>query len=561
MAACAVLVQPSGANQSSHYALVRALDAGTAKIDRWHSETRDKAYFEGHYYSVRAPGLAAFALPWYMATDAVGLVGRAESAGERVVDEQGITPLKDTERDRLLLRQAPVIWLLDAWAILPFVARAAAARPVGRRAVRAGLGHRCGGGARARDARAAVLDDALRARARRDAALRGVRAAAARARRAAAPGARRAAPAWLGGLAALIEYPAGLIAAILGVYAATRAGGDLVRRALAFGGGLVAGLLPLALYNLWAFGSLTHMSYDDVVAVEGASGHDVVGLNDEGFFGIGVPDPGAAWDLLFDPRGLLVLTPVVAAAVWGLFRLPRTEGRLIGAIVAVTFLYNAGYYLPFGGSVPGPRFLVLMLPFAAVGLAVALRERTGPALALTAASAVGMVAATMTDPQLPEDADPGDWVDLLGDADLAFTLAGALGTGNGWLGILPFLVLIGLAVALTPLPRPRSIAPVAALLVLGAWTVVALVAGTAPLLTLAGAAAGVLAAARRAARRATAPRTTPRGAGARAAWAATSSTCRAAPSPRARARGGRSSRRRRSRPRCRGRSAGSTAGR
>ena len=405
MAACAVLVQPSGANQSSHYALVRALDAGTAKIDRWHSETRDKAYFEGHYYSVRAPGLAAFALPWYMATDAVGLVGRAESAGERVVDEQGITPLKDTERDRLLLRQAPVIWLLDAWAILPFVlALLLLVRWVAERfapgwgtaaAVALGLG-------------TLVLPYSTMLYAHVPAAtLLFAAFALLLHERDGPPRPGLVALAGLaGGLAALIEYPAGLIAAILGVYAATRAGGDLVRRALAFGGGLVAGLLPLALYNLWAFGSLTHMSYDDVVAVEGASGHDVVGLNDEGFFGIGVPDPGAAWDLLFDPRGLLVLTPVVAAAVWGLFRLPRTEGRLIGAIVAVTFLYNAGYYLPFGGSVPGPRFLVLMLPFAAVGLAVALRERTGPALALTAASAVGMVAATMTEPQLPEDADP-----------------------------------------------------------------------------------------------------------------------------------------------------------
>jgi hypothetical protein len=65
--AWAVLVQASGANQSSHYALVRALDQGTPIIDRWHQETFDKSWYEGHFYSVKAPGLAFATLPWFTA--------------------------------------------------------------------------------------------------------------------------------------------------------------------------------------------------------------------------------------------------------------------------------------------------------------------------------------------------------------------------------------------------------------------------------------------------------------------------------------------------------------
>jgi hypothetical protein len=91
-----------------------------------------------------------------------------------------------------------------------------------------------------------------------------------------------------------------------------------------------------------------------------------------------------------------------------------------------------------------------------IGVAVALRERTAATLALAAASAVGMVAATITEPQL-EDQDTSQWWDKLVDGDLQFTLAGAA----------------------------------AVLLV---WGVVAAVAGDAPGLTLTGVVAGAAAA-------------------------------------------------------------------
>ena len=51
----------------------------------------------------------------------------------------------------------------------------------------------------------------------------------------------------------------------------------------------------------------------------GATGHDVVGANNAGFFGLTHPRADDALDLLFDSeRGLFVLTPVVAVAVAGL---------------------------------------------------------------------------------------------------------------------------------------------------------------------------------------------------------------------------------------------------
>ena len=475
------MVQASGVNQSSHLALVRAFDAGTPKIDRWHSETLDKAWYEGHYYSVKAPGLAAWTLPWYAATDAAGLVERAREAGDRVRRDAGGEG--GSPRAQAIRNQRAVVWLLGLWAIvLPALALLVLVRSVAERfapgygtAAAVGLG-----------AATLVLPYSTMLYAHVPAAALALGAYVLAERR------RYFLAGLVGGLAALVEYPVALVVAVIGVWALARSG----RRALPMVAGGLLGIAPLALYNLWAFGSITHMSYDDVVAVEGRTGHDVIGLNDEGLFGVNVPDPSAAWDLLLSGRGLLVLTPVVAVAVWGLW---RARSRVMLAIVAVTFLYNAGYYLPFGGGVPGPRFLVPMLPFAAVGLAVALRERTAVTLGLLGASLVGMLAATITEPQLPEGDTTRRWTDLLGDGDLQFTLAGAAGAGHGWLGIVPFLALVAVAVALAartlPRERARPGAPEAlAIALLGAWALAALLLGDAPLLVGGGALAGVAAA-------------------------------------------------------------------
>ena len=47
---------------------------------------------------------------------------------------------------------------------------------------------------------------------------------------------------------------------------------------------------------------------------------------------------------------------------------------MIARVAAAYFIYNAGYWLPFGGGTPGPRFLIPALPFLALGLAFAYRR-------------------------------------------------------------------------------------------------------------------------------------------------------------------------------------------
>src|SRR6266498_5003768 len=67
-----LVMHTMGWAQLAHYAQVRAFAAGQAEIDPWQWETRDKAWVDGHFYSVKAPGLAALTLPAYLALDAVG---------------------------------------------------------------------------------------------------------------------------------------------------------------------------------------------------------------------------------------------------------------------------------------------------------------------------------------------------------------------------------------------------------------------------------------------------------------------------------------------------------
>src|SRR3954451_24142325 len=66
---CAFVVQSPGWAQTSYMALTRALSGGTAEIDRWHWETKDVAWTNGHYYSVKPPGLAIATLPLFAALD------------------------------------------------------------------------------------------------------------------------------------------------------------------------------------------------------------------------------------------------------------------------------------------------------------------------------------------------------------------------------------------------------------------------------------------------------------------------------------------------------------
>ena len=258
----------------------------------------------------------------------------------------------------------------------------------------------------------------------------------------------------LAGLAVFAELPTAIVGVCLGIYAI--AGKAWQRRALAYCGGFIAGLIPLAAYNAWAFGSPLRNGYSNAVKELGTTGHDVIGANGQGFFGLTYPHLRAALDLLVSTRGLFVLTPVTLVATAGLVLLwhrgARRETTLIGGLGLAMLAYNSAYYLPFGGHVPGPRFLVPLLPFLALPLAAAYRRWPIVTLATAALSAFWMIAATIGGPLLPPEASVTTW---LGNVVHARGLAESI-VGNGRTAEVAFLLPALLAIALAFWPTAVS---------------------------------------------------------------------------------------------------------
>ncbi len=266
------------------------------------------------------------------------------------------------------------------------------------------------------------------------------------------PGRSSALAGLLAGLAVLVDVSAMLGVVVLLCYAASSAQPAGRRLASVNWRGpalMIAGAaLPAAMllaYNWVSFGAPFKLGYENL-----ASGGFATGMG-QGILGVSLPSVGALVDLLVGPRGLLRLAPWFALVPLGLLALRRRGVRrevlVCGAIVVAFLAFNAGYYLPFGGWTPGPRFLLPALPFAAVLVALAPRALRPLTATLIGVAVVFMVVATVTMPNAPElyrDPLTDLWLPRLVGLDLADTIAWERW---GLHGLQPLLVLLaGLAV-------------------------------------------------------------------------------------------------------------------
>ncbi len=451
--AFATVIQSFSWNQTSHYDLLRSLNNGGTTIDAYQSNTGDKVLYKGHFYSARAPGLALFTLPWYDTLNAVNAEAWARQSQAQPRDDE-------------------MIYLVGLWgSVLPgfllllLVWRVSERFEPGHGAAAAvilGLG-------------TLVLPLSTLLFSHVFTAMLGFAAFALMLReRDGPPSASLLALAGLlVGYAVGSEYPLFFVGAVLGLYLLSRRDALtpllVVRRAGAYIAGGVVGIIPLLLYNHYAFHSWTHLAYSDVPRQQ------------KGFFGIGVPSLKVLATLLFDSRGLLTLSPVLVMGIVGVVlmyrRGRRAEALTITGICVCYVGYNAGYYLPFGGGFMGPRFLATMLPFLAVPLAIALKRFPGPTVALAGASVFIIVLATLTHPLVGYENETVVWVRLLKAGNFQPSIASAYGAGRGWHAIYPFLLLafgaIGCAAYATDrlsLGMRALLAGVAALL---AWALIA----------------------------------------------------------------------------------------
>ena len=433
VAALALLVayawpeQAPGWNASAHFALVRSLADGTATIDRYRSETGDVGWYQGHYYTAKAPGLALYSVPLWL-----------------VVER--IHPIADA-RDR-------AIWTVNLWAcVLPAILLFLLVRAVGDRLV-PGTGLMS---AAALGLGTMVLPFATMYFSHIPAAAASFAAFAVLVRERDGPLRPSAlfAAGLLAGIAVVFEYPAVLIGIVLAAYV-VRTGRRLLRGA-AYAAGAVVGVLPLFAYHWLVYGSPLHTPYDDVVAVAGTSGHDVVGPNGEGILGVTTPRLSDVVSLLIDDdRGLLILSPLYLAGVIGLVLIwragRRAEALTCLAVGASMLVYNSGYTPVFGGifggGTPGPRLLLTSLPFVMLGSGVVFRRAPLAVGALLVASTAIFAVATVTYPRIGEEGTgPWTWWDYIRESTFTDTLTVELGGPRGWAAVVPFLLALAVVIA------------------------------------------------------------------------------------------------------------------
>ena len=170
------------------------------------------------------------------------------------------------------------------------------------------------------------------------------------------------------GWAVAIEYQAVLAGGVIGLWIVARAW-RRPRRSLAIAAFLVGGivaLVPVALYNQVAFGTVFRIGYSGVVGYRGMR---------QGLFGLGVPRPILLWEITFGVhKGLAWFAPVLVLAVSGigaLWRSPDTRGlaATASAVIGVVLLVNAAYFYWDGGNATGPRHAMPLIGALAIGLA------------------------------------------------------------------------------------------------------------------------------------------------------------------------------------------------
>jgi hypothetical protein len=467
-----LVMHQMGWAQMGHFDQVQAFSKGRTQIDQWHWNTNDKAWVDGHFYSVKSPGVAALTTPLYLAIEDLGgdKLARAAVNNERQTAHpkwypQSVIPVENygynVERgirvQHAVEESTPIVWaltllaavipgilllLMVRWAadrFLPGYGTAAAitfglatvvmtfAAEFFSHVISAGFGFA---------AFCLLMKE-------RDGPSRPWMVAVA---------------GLLAGLAVTFEFQTGLVGIVLFGYALSRRT-DWLRRGAAYAGGAVTGALPMLAFNVWAFGNPLKLAYGDAVAFPGATGHDVLGLNSHGFFGITAPRFDSALSLLLAGRGLLVLTPIIVMCVVGVFMMRRdghrAEANTILALAAVYFLYNSGYWLPFGGGTPGPRFLIPALPFVALGLPYAYRRLPALTLGLAIPSGLLMLIGTLTYPLIGKQGT-GTWADWLAEGKLEHTVLTGFGVTNAWLAVAPFVAAVLTSVVLAVRATPST---------------------------------------------------------------------------------------------------------
>lgn len=336
----------------SRFCLTRALVRGHLAVGPCILSSVDKSRYNGRLYSNKAPGMSVAAVPAYLVAAAIG--GEHDDG---LPAGRWIWLLRVMTGGVSFIGLAVLLWKLGE----VFRPGAGAATAV------------AGSIALPLLAFAGTAYDQVPA-----AALLVASFAAARRGRALAAG-------LAAGAACFVEYQSGAAWAILLVFLGVRGARPAGRYVV----GSLPFLLALGAYDWAAFGAPWHnpLNYS----------HET--RHGSGLLGVHLPTLHGLHLVFVGEKGLLVTTPLVLVGAAGLvlmLRRHRWEALACASIAAAYVLAEAGYFDPYAGFSPGPRYLLPGLPFLALGLPFAFERWRRLTWALVLVSGVASVAVELT---------------------------------------------------------------------------------------------------------------------------------------------------------------------
>jgi hypothetical protein len=437
-------------NQNSRFDQVLAIvDQGALYIDAYYQNTGDYAFFEGHYYSDKAPGTAFIGVPVYAMfkvltqpfIDKLVLRFQESSAFDNTLREDGTGKLPEKVSFAMALYFVTFFSVSLPSAALgvilyKFLGNFSSAEPY-----RIGITLAYGLGTIAFPYSGVFMGHQLatsllftafyllfrlrdRMVSRRGLIVIG----------------------FLLGYATITEYPTAVIAGCLFLYALHRLK-DKLRIVWIVTGGLLPGMLAM-LYNYSIFRTPLPVAYNYSVLFPE---HFHTGL-----MGFSYPRPEALWGMTFSPfRGLFFLSPFLLLSIPGLaiwLKRGRHKAECLVVLSSVTlyFLFISSMAMWSGGFAVGPRYLCALLPFLACPQVFFLEHLDGKRwphilfLVMALISVALVWTETISGQQFPDYSDnPLIEYSLprLLSGDIARNL-GMISGFSGWYSLLPLVLFI-----------------------------------------------------------------------------------------------------------------------
>jgi hypothetical protein len=353
-----------GWNQNSRFDLLRAIiERQTLQTDAYYQNTQDRAYFRGHYYSDKAPGLVFTALPFVLAArPALRFVGIDPNSSR---GEIALSYVAGACASALPAALAGIyLFFLSLRFGASSIAAALATLAMGLGTPFWAYASLFWAHALAGACLIFAFASALRLRetlsARGDFLWALVVGLAA-------------------GWATVTEYPAApastLLAFLALLHAWPHGNASRWRVLLGVSAGATICIIVLSTYLHAVFGSFTPgYAYLD--------SSQFTFMQHRGYLGLTYPHPDRLLKLLFGcSRGLFVSSPITLAAPLGLWwlaksRAHRAPALVAAAIVSYYFLFNASFYWWKAGLSFGPRYAGASFPCLCIGLAVAWQRAT-----------------------------------------------------------------------------------------------------------------------------------------------------------------------------------------